>query len=180
MLEKIAKFREYLDYVERHYLNVQKAWELLQDKCPRNSDFYFQADDVEWDLINDDVKRHDESKLSAEEFTKYRQWFFPAKGEERDKEQFKNAWAHHKRHNMHHWQTWTQSDGNPYASAYLTMMIIDWVAMGFEFGDTAKDYYEKNKNVIDLPEWAVKYMYTIFDAIYPEYCSDPLQIDLQK
>jgi len=165
-LDKIQKFREYLDYVERHILNVQKAWKLIQDKCPRNSDFYFHCDDVEWHMINDDVKTHDESKLSAQEFTQYRQNFFPVDGEVKDKIAFAHAWEHHKRHNMHHWQTWTQSDGHPYASAYLTMNVIDWVAMGFEFGDTAKDYFEKNKEEIDLPQWAVDYMYKIFDAIY--------------
>lgn len=44
---------------------------------------------------------------------------------------------------------------------------VDWVAMGFEFGDTARDYYEKNKEEIKLPEWAIKLMYEIFDCIYP-------------
>ena len=44
--------------------------------------------------------------------------------------------------------------------------IVDWVAMGFEFDDTAKDYYEKNKDKIQLPDWAIKLMYEIFDCIY--------------
>ena len=30
---KIAKTREYLDYFERHYDNVQKAWALINEKC---------------------------------------------------------------------------------------------------------------------------------------------------
>ena len=46
------------------------------------------------------------------------------------------------------------------------MNIIDWVAMGFKFGDTARDYYEKNKAEIELPEWAIVLMYKIFDCIY--------------
>lgn len=166
-LAKIQKTREYLDYVERHIKNVQKAWQLIQDKCPRSSDFYFHGDDVEWHLINDDVVNHDASKLSASEFTQYRQWFFPAEGEEKDRSLFKQAWEHHKENNRHHWQTWTAKHSNDqYASAYVTMMVIDWVAMGFEFGDTAKEYYEKNKDEIKLPEWAIKYMYRIFNAIY--------------
>ena len=40
--------------------------------------------------------------------------------------------------------------------------------MGFEFGDTAKGYYEKNKDKINLPEWAIELIYTIFDCIYPK------------
>lgn len=168
-LDKIVKFKEYLDYVHRHVLNVHKAWKLIQDKCPRTTDFYFHCDDVEWHLINDDVIHHDASKLSAEEFTQYRQYFYPAEGEVKDDSLLDSAWEHHWRNNKHHWQNWTVNHANDqYASAYVTMMVIDWVAMGFEFGDTAQDYYEKNKDKINLPQWAVDYMYRIFDQIKPE------------
>ncbi|MGB1216722.1 MAG: hypothetical protein ACPG5P_02540 [Saprospiraceae bacterium] len=55
-----------------------------------------------------------------------------------------------------------------YADVFLVENIVDWVAMGFEFNDTALSYYEKNKDKIDLPNWAVKEMYKIFDCIYYE------------
>lgn len=166
MKELIQKFREYLDYVEEHYDNVQKAWKLIQEKC-REKGFRFLYDDFVWATIDAEVKAHDMSKLSTEEFTQYRQYFFPADGEEKDKSLFKAAWEHHKAENNHHWQTWTEkAEGNPYADAYLVMNIVDWVAMGMKFGDTAKSYYEKNKDTIRLPEWAVKLMYEIFDCIY--------------
>ena len=42
------------------------------------------------------------------------------------------------------------------------------IAMGYEFGDTAKEYYENNKDKIILPEWAIKEMYKIFEIIYPQ------------
>lgn len=32
-MKKIRKTREYLDYNEEHYNNVQKDWVLIQDKC---------------------------------------------------------------------------------------------------------------------------------------------------
>lgn len=165
MLEKIQKFREYLDYVERHYLNVQKAWRMLNDKL-KGRDFRFINDDFVWHQIDQDVKNHDASKLSAQEFTQYRQWFFPAEGEEKNKELFLEAWTHHKMVNAHHWQNWTLTADHLYADAYLVMMLVDWIAMSYEFGDTAKDYYEKNKAKINLPDWAVKVMYEVFDIIY--------------
>lgn len=31
MPKMIGKFREYLDYIERHYNNVQKAWKMIND-----------------------------------------------------------------------------------------------------------------------------------------------------
>jgi hypothetical protein len=45
-------------------------------------------------------------------------------------------------------------------------MVCDWMAMSMKFGDTAKDYYENNKDKIDLPEWSEILMYKIFDRIY--------------
>jgi hypothetical protein len=44
-------------------------------------------------------------------------------------------------------------------------MVIDWMAMGYKFGDTAQQYYEKNKEKIKLPGYAVKFMYEIFNRI---------------
>lgn len=164
--DRIAKTREYLDYFERHYDNVQKAWALINEKC-KDKGFRFIYDDFVWWSIDSEVKMHDESKLSSFEFTQYRNYFFPAQNEEKDKASFLAAWEHHKNNNEHHWQNWTERKAsNPYADAFLVMNVVDWVAMGFEFGDTAKDYYEKNKDEITMPEWAVELMYKIFDCIY--------------
>lgn len=164
MLEKIQKFREYLDYVEEHYNNVQKAWKLMQEKC-KNMNFVY--DDWLFLQIDAMVKNHDISKLSEEEFTQYRQFFFPTKSEQKNKELFNKAWEHHKIENDHHWQTWTSENFNKNLQEIaLVHNIIDWVAMGLKFGDTARDYYEKNKNEIKIPDWAEKYIYQIFDCIY--------------
>lgn len=169
MKEKIQKFREYLDYIERHYDNVQKAWNLIYNKC-YDGGFKFMSDPVMLEIINKDVINHDLSKLSEEEFTQYRQNFFPIDGELKDKSKFNSAWDHHRENNLHHWQNWTEKcDGhNWYWETILITNIIDWVAMGFEFNNTAKEYYEKNKDIITLPKWAIKIMYKIFDKIYPE------------
>lgn len=164
MKEKIAKFREYLDYIERHYDNVQKAWKMINDKC---AGFRFLYDDFVWHSINLEVKSHDMSKLSEQEFTQYRQYFFPCKNEEKNKLLFEGAWENHKNNNDHHWQKWVkESQGFPYADMYLVMNIVDWVAMGFEFGNTAREYYENNKDKIDFPDWAIDQMNKIFDCIY--------------
>jgi hypothetical protein len=118
------------------------------------------------------------SKLSPEEFTQYRQYFFPTEEEKREaarmgisskmmfKNDFNKAWEHHKKNNPHHWETWTEYADSSLAEIYLIENIIDWIAMGFKFGDTAKDYYERNKDEIVLPEWAIEYMYDIFECLY--------------
>lgn len=166
MIEEIKKFREYLDYIEDHYNNVQKAWKLINDKC-QGKGFHWIYDDNLWFAIDGEVKHHDLSKLSENEFTQYRQFFFPTIKEQKNKELFKTAWEHHKINNDHHWETWTQYGfGKAKQELALIHNIIDWVAMGFKFNDTAKDYYEKNKEEIKLPKWAIKLMYQIFECIY--------------
>ena len=169
MKNQLQKFREYLDYIERHYDNVQKAWATINKECAHKN-FRFLYDDFVWGLINENIKNHDLSKLSSQEFTQYRQFFFPADGEEKNKELMNTAWSHHCDNNHHHWQNWTATQfADPYsAEIYLVENIVDWMAMGYEFGDTAKEYYEKMKGEINFPEWAVKLMYEIFDCVYQE------------
>lgn len=167
MIDKINKTREYLDYIERHYLNVQKAWVELNEKC-KNKGFNWIYDDYIWGCINENIKNHDLSKLSEKEFVQYRQFFYPTNSEIKNKELMNSAWDNHLKENPHHWQHWTNKEyTKPYESlVYLIENICDWMAMGYEFGDTAKEYYENNKDKIKLPEWAIKEMYLIFDIIY--------------
>ena len=166
MLEQIQKFREYLDYIEHHYNNVQKAWALINEKCKDNN-FRFMENKSLWLMIDDDVKKHDLSKLSAAEFTQYRQYFFSIEGEVKDKDTFKRAWEHHKTNNIHHWENWTKKEYDALqGEAYLVMMLVDWIAMGFEFGNTARSHYEKNQDKIPLPKWSIPLMYDIFDCVY--------------
>lgn len=164
MQELINKTREYLDYVERHFHNVKKAWDELNTKCDGHG-FNWLYDDFIWHCINENIKIHDKSKLSKEEFCQYRQFFYPTKDEEKDKTQFNKAWENHLKLNAHHWQNWTKNHSG--SISFLIENICDWMAMGYEFGDTAKEYYENNKEKIYMPEWAVKHMYEIFNIIYP-------------
>lgn len=165
MKEKIYKFREYLDYIEEHYENVQKSWKLLQEKCKHMNFIY---DDSLFFELDAAIKAHDLSKLSSSEFTQYRQFFFPCKNEVKNKLLFNEAWEHHKINNDHHWQMWTEDDYGSNSKRELALVhnVVDWMAMGLKFGDTAKDYYEKNKENIHFPEWAIELMYEIFDLIY--------------
>ena len=156
----INKTREYLDYVQEHYNNVQRAWKVVKDKC---SDMRVVWDGWFFHILNCEIKYHDASKLSAEEFTQYRDAFFPVA----EKKPLGNAWEHHKKCNDHHWETWTNKK---YAKPiewqiHCTHMVIDWMAMGYKFGDTAQEFYEKNKDKIKIPDYAVKFIYEIFDRI---------------
>lgn len=160
----IKKTREYINYIEEHVENVRKAWEELKIKC---KDMSFICDDYRYFSIEDLVDRHDASKLSEEEFVRYRKYFYPTKEEEETKRSLSKAFEHHKKENDHHWQTWTEKEYyNPYSKEiFCVEMILDWMAMGYKFGDTSKEYYEKNKDKIYLPDWSINFIYEIFDKL---------------
>jgi len=172
MQEITEKTHSYNEYILEHQNNVRKAWQEMQEKC---EDEQFVYDDFWHGMINYAIKHHDMSKYDAEEFTQYRNFFYPCKYETVDKEAFNTAWKHHYRANCHHWEHWMNEDGtfrgdidaeysatatvnqvNNYIKIYTgyVEMICDMTAMGYKFGDNALTYYEKNKHEIKiLPNW---------------------------
>lgn len=164
-LKYIKKTREYLDYLEEHIKNVEKAWNVLKGKC---TDMRFIYDDFVYHSVDKEIELHDLSKLSEWEFVQYRQAFFPIETE--GKYDMSEAWEHHKEENPHHWETWTrlndENPNDPYTwEINCVHMVVDWMAMGYRFGDTAQKYYEANKNKIDLPEYAISLIYDIFKRL---------------
>lgn len=161
-LELINKTREYIDYIEEHINNVEKAWKEVKIKC---KDMRFIWDDFYYFHLDNAIKYHDISKLSEQEFVQYRKDFFPI--EEEPKFDAIEAIDHHKRHNFHHWERWTK-DGNNTPNEWeihCAHMVIDWMAMGYKFNDTAQSYYERNKDKIILPDYAKSFIYEIFSRI---------------
>jgi Family of unknown function (DUF5662) len=158
-LKHIQQIREYCDYLEEHLLNVGIAWKILQHKC-RDMDFII--DDWKFVTIDQWIHEHDVSKMSAEEFIPYQQQFFPVGDTPaRDNPVFAAAWEHHKQCNPHHWETWTQETGLA-QELHCVCMVVDWMAMGMKFGDTAEEYYRNNAEKIPLPDWAVRFCEEIF------------------
>ena len=162
ILQHTAKIREYCDYLDEHVRNVEKAWCVLKACC---KDMRFVYDDYVFGSIDLMVDEHDLSKVSPEEFIQYQRRFCPVG--EPDKEGFLPAWEHHKANNQHHWEHWTNRDYcNPYEDeCHCVCMVIDWMAMGYKFGDTAESYYENNKDQIHLPPWAVELIGQIFSRV---------------
>lgn len=165
-IEVMVKTREYLKYIEDHYNNVQKAWLIIKKKgCEKKYSLIYDMYD-----LHCDIRSHDRSKLSKEEFVPYRRKFFPTEYEKKNCQKeinrdFKNAWIHHKLHNRHHWETWSKEIGNPLSGRHIVHNICDWMAMGMKFGDTAQSYYEKNKEKIRIPEWSIEFIYDTFKYI---------------
>lgn len=163
--EEIGKLKtqeqNYLDYINEHINNVQIAWGTMKIKL---DDFLPTQVKMDVDKL---VNEHDRSKFSPEEFDGYRQWYHPYKNEEKDAEMYNKAWVHHYTNNPHHWQYWKDKEGVSLEQKipYILEMIADWTAMGYKFGDTPQEFYEKEKNNIILTDDAREYLEDILKRL---------------
>ena len=151
----IDKSREYIDYLEEHLNNVKRAFNELSKVC---EGMWWVGDDMAWHTLRSHVIHHDLSKFSKEEFTQYRDSFFPVNDYDKKGSGFDEAWENHKRENDHHHESVTDL-------IHIVHMVIDWTAMGYKFGDTAQEYYEKNKDKINISDDHLKFLYEIFEKI---------------
>lgn len=161
-----AKEQEYREYIDTHRANVAKAWEEVKFKC--NSVLKERMSLVQFSLVESDIANHDLSKYSEEEFDAYRKWFHFVDESEKDKAAFDKAWEHHYMNNPHHPNSWVKNNSKdlmPYV--YIVQMVCDWQAMGYVFGNNAKEYYEKNKAEIQgkLGERQIKWTEELLNVL---------------
>lgn len=91
---------------------------------------------------------HDLSKFLPSEFVPYAR-HFQGPG---DRNGFEYAWLLHQNRNKHHWNYWVNSSGDalPMPRKYVWQMIADWKGMSRKFGDTAVEFYHKNRENMNL------------------------------
>jgi hypothetical protein len=159
-LETVQKNREYLDYLEKHYNYVQKAFLIVSKALDLDKDGELYQN------LRNQVSCHDMSKLSDKEFVQYRRKFFPTSA---DKELsmvvehgFGLAWDNHKKSNPHHFESIKFEPKDINAQVNGLHMICDWVAMSLSFGENSpRGYFEKNKHKMTLPFWLTSSVYTV-------------------
>ena len=105
---------------------------------------------------------HDLSKFGITEFVSSARYFqgnrSPIEAEKEDIG-YSNAWLHHKGHNKHHWEYWTDFDShngnviaNDIPTKYVVEMICDWIGAGKVYSKeqwtqhSVIDYYFKVRN----------------------------------
>ena len=101
---------------------------------------------------------HDLSKLGITEFASSAKYFQGNRSPieaEKDAIGYSAAWLHHKGHNKHHWEYWTDFDDNGNVIAnrvpikYVVEMVCDWIGAGKAYTkeqwkqDEPLDYYNK-------------------------------------
>lgn len=153
---KQGKEVEYKKYINTHINNVQKAWILMKG----NSNILNYINEVSnnkvtIDIIDSFIDKHDLSKYSEDEFDAYRRKYFPIDKIEEDESEadYKLALQHHYDNNRHHWNYWAERKLiNEMPLECVVEMLCDYIAMSMQYGGTALEYYEKNKDKIDIGE----------------------------
>lgn len=88
---------------------------------------------------------HDLSKFGATEFVASAKYFQGNRSPidaEKEAIGYSNAWLHHKGHNKHHWEYWTDFDkdgsviANRIPTKYVIEMVCDWVGAGKVYNKT--------------------------------------------
>ena len=143
----IQKRQEYLNYIEEHINNVKKAWANLISITAIQS--FLAGFDNSRQLIAitaDNIKVHDKSKYSEEEFEPYRRHFHSVNEKEKEESTFDYgiAWQHHKDNNKHHWEYWSERHiVNDMPWQYVVEMFCDHAAMSIKFGGTALEWFNE-------------------------------------
>ena len=137
----------YIAYIDEHRKNVYTAFIRFGHMiCLAMSLVH-----GEYDMLRRYVYSHDASKYTEEEFFGYRQWFFPEKDKEANRDLFNKAWVHHYTVNPHHWEFHVKN-GIPKEMSKLNTaeMLLDWIAMSIKFKNSPVTWYNEHKNNINI------------------------------
>lgn len=146
----------YKEYIDNHRQNVQKAWTVMKSNSDcMNLISNIMVTNIESviSLIDSLIEAHDVSKYGVDEFFAYRKEFYPVSPEEKEanKDAFELAWKHHYHNNLHHWNWWYETNKMYDMSLmYVVEMVCDWEGMGYKFGNSSLEYYNKNRDSIHL------------------------------
>lgn len=164
----------YFEHYMKHTYYVILAWKEIQSTLIEEG----LVSKDEFQKINQLILWHDHSKISGEEWLPYARRFYSNQGnEESVRQEFKKAVTHHKRENIHHFESLKDYSGTDWR-CYIVEMVCDYIAMGWEFGKYIFEYYEENKSQIELPsryqeylEWILKVLRE--SSIY-SYLEEPM------
>jgi len=186
-IERISYIRKYCDYLENHLNNIEKAYAYLSD--------VLKFEDVLWSsdskiYIEDMLKEHDLSKLSAEEFIPYVDYFHTPLGIKYDiwddggkgnwkhykiTSAFDIAVQHHYANNPHHPENWSEVEKETESSEMicnLFCLLVDWMAMSYVNNNTPEQYYMSHREKIKLTSWMEKRLMKWFQMIKDYNCNN--------
>jgi len=169
----------YTSYIKEHITNVQKVWALVKPKLIEHNDY----NKIHIDMADDLIKEHDKSKFIVNEFSHYREKFFPCKTDNTngkdtyciENDAFDAAWNRHQKKNPHHWEYWVMGEGKVLTVSfyYLLEMLCDWTAMSVKFNNVPSSWFKDNKAKMKLSDISVEKIEELlpfYDEVYEKMC----------
>lgn len=158
---RLNKEQEYLDYINDHINNVNKAFELYMLPILNMTNISTLISDEELKEairnLQSLIPTHDASKFSDAEFDGYRMRWHPTAAElakqKEDpelqytvRERYEKCWEHHYTTNGHHPKHWLDPETG--ISKDMTLdaiveMLCDWEGMSLKFGTSTLKWYEE-------------------------------------
>lgn len=156
---------DYHDYINAHCSNIKEAYEWFKKKLP---DVVNKCENLEHN-----IKLHDDSKFSDDEFDAYANYFYGESKNKNVKNAFDNAWLHHIHNNPHHWEYWLLLTDNKKIKPldmpldYIVEMICDWWTFGFKDGNLNEifTFYANEKHKMVLSNQTRKTIEDILNKI---------------
>lgn len=138
----IEKTEEYLDYLRDHFSFIEEAFDLVRTALGDSDE---HAEIVTSSKFKTSVENHDLSKFSSEQFTQYRDMFFPVDIVTPEiKESFREAWARHEQVEEHHVFALNDISRSEDHDLIAYHLVIDLIAMSYAKGGSPKEFYKEN------------------------------------
>lgn len=183
--EELKLNERHRNSIATHRSNIQLAWgrfsshPACKDTLSKCIEIYSgKSDNIAlvnlMNMVSQQVKIHDLSKYSDDEFEAYRKNFFPIDEQEKEDniQNFEKAKNHHYENNMHHWNWWannSQKDNMPLP--FVVEMAMDWIAVSMVHSESnAYEWYQKQNNIIlggkqkECIEILLTSFYSLFDV----------------
>lgn len=146
------RYNEYLDYLNDHISNVNRAWRTILRPYLMNELTASQITNLDCQI---DI--HDRSKYDDIEFIPYLNHYYPHPDYPDDAESYDMAWLHHQKSNPHHWQYYVlikdsgkiQPLDMPFDS--IVEMLCDWHSFSYKDPtSTGYAWYKDNQHKMIL------------------------------
>ena len=164
--------KKYLSHIKKHRKLVKECWRVFKKLKETNG---LLADDFFYWTIEGNIENHDASKIEADEFYPFCQWFYPEPNAVKRVKYFLHGVNRHIRRNKHHPEYWVVIDADAkqtildMPTEYIIEMMMDWCAISIAFENKPSEWYDSKgpKKIMsrDTLNFVDKWMPTI-DRIY--------------
>lgn len=169
---------KYIEHYCTHTYYCVLAWKAIRKELLDAN----VIDELEFNLINHLIAWHDDSKISLKEFKPYAVGLYSEyKDDPLIHQEFVEAVKHHKAVNLHHHETLASYKGDDW-KCYIVELICDYIAMGWEFKNYLFEYYQNNKDKINLPTEYKEYLELVLSIIHEKCYEDvesPMSLELE-